>query len=341
GMWGFGAGVEYANDAFCRATGYSLDEVQTLAPQRLVAPESVPAARALGDALRRGEVSRATVRIARKDGSQFVAACAAAPLVGAEGRGTHVVGGGHDRTGELRLREQLVRGERLSAVGALVSGVAHELNGPLQVLLGMLDVMSVDSASWPADLERLRGEARRASTIVRNLLAFVRKSPPERVLNDLNEIVRGTLALRAYELAAANVELVEEYATVLPLVLANREEIQQAVLNRVLTAERARERADRKGVLVVRTTIVGSDAALEIADNGPGVPAEARSRIFEPFFTTREGGATGMGLAVAFGIASSHGGSLGPAPASGPGETRGAALRPRPPGARFAGAAPR
>jgi signal transduction histidine kinase len=265
--------IEYANDAFCRATGYNLEELEV-----------------------------------------------------------------RDLTEDLSMREQLVRSERLSAIGELVSGVAHELNNPLQVVIGTLDLtlLANPSAASP-DLERVRAQALRAGKIVRNLLAFVRKSPQERILCDLNEIVQATVALRAYELGAANIRLREQYATVLPLVLANREEIQQIVLNLILNAEQAIVHARRAGEVVVRTELspTGTGAMLEIADDGPGVPAEVSGRIFEPFFTTREGGdATGLGLSIAFGIAVSHNGTLELAPS-----TRGACFRLTLPGAGFPGPA--
>jgi two-component system NtrC family sensor kinase len=286
----------------------------------------------------RGDVARTTLRIARKDGSVFEAACDAAPLVGPDGRVTHFIGVVRDLTEDLSMREQLVRSERLSAIGELVSGVAHELNNPLQVVIGTLDLtlLANPSAASP-DLERVRAQALRAGKIVRNLLAFVRKSPQERILCDLNEIVQATVALRAYELGAANIRLREQYATVLPLVLANREEIQQIVLNLILNAEQAIVHARRAGEVVVRTELspTGTGAMLEIADDGPGVPAEVSGRIFEPFFTTREGGdATGLGLSIAFGIAVSHNGTLELAPS-----TRGACFRLTLPGAGFPGPA--
>ncbi len=327
--------IEYANDAFCRATGYSPRELETLSPQRLIAARSLEVAADVLEALKRGETRRATLAIARKDGSVFEAACAAAPLAAADGRVTHFVAVVRDLTEDLRLREQLVRSERLSAIGELVSGVAHELNNPLQVVVGTLDLALADGPN--VDLERVRTEALRAGRIVRNLLVFVRRSPQERLLCDVNEIVRATVGLRAYELTTANIRLREEYAHILPLVLANRDEIQQVVLNLILNAEQACASTRRSGELVVRTALStsGIDAVLEVADDGPGVPAELSGRIFEPFFTTKEGrDATGLGLSIAFGIAVSHGGTLELAPS-----TAGARFRLTLPGAGFPGPA--
>jgi PAS domain S-box-containing protein len=334
--------IEYANDAFCRATGYSREELELLRPRRLVAPGSFPAVQGILEALERGQIARITLTIARKDGTTFEAACAAAPIVGADRRVTRFVGVVRDLTEDLRLREQMVRSERSSAVGELVSGVAHELNNPLQVVIGTLDLVLADPQAHAADLEQVRLEALRAGKIIRNLLAFVRKSPRERVLCDLNEIVQATTSLRAYELGAAGITIREEYGALLPLVLANRDEIQQIVLNLILNAEQAIAGAKRGGEIVIRTVLSpsGADAVLEVADDGPGVPEDVRGRIFEPFFTTREGAdATGLGLSIAFGVAAAHGGALELVQRPEDVEGRGACFRLTLPGAGFPGPA--
>ena len=233
--------IEYANDAFCRASGYSHEELDSLPPNRLAAPESCGEIPAIVERLRAREQVRISVALARKDGSTFNAACAAAPIVDDTGRVTHFVGVIRDVTEELRLREQLVRGERLSAVGEFVSGVAHEINNPLQSVIGTLELVlsQTHDADVRVDLERARFEAGRAGRIVRNLLTFVRHSSKERLLMDLNEIVKSTMGVRAFELEMSGITTREEYAPVLPLVLANREEIQQVILHLVINAQQA------------------------------------------------------------------------------------------------------
>jgi two-component system NtrC family sensor kinase len=160
-----------------------------------------------------------------------------------------------------------------------------------------------------ADLERARREAGRAGRIIRNLLTFARKAPDERLLVDLNEIVQAAVNVRAYELEIAGVSIREEYAPNLPLVLANREAIQQVVANLIVNAQQALN--GRKGTLTVRTFLSGGHAALEIRDDGPGVAPHIASRIFEPFVTTKpDVSGTGLGLSLSFGIAHAHGGTL-------------------------------
>ena len=305
--------IEYANDAFCRATGYTHDELESLAPSALVAAESTEAIPIFNQSLKARNLTRVSVSLARKDGGTFQTACVAAPIVDSAGRVAHFVAVIRDTTEELRLREQLVRGERLSALGEFVSGVAHEINNPLQSIIGSLELV-LDQQLDPGlrgDVERARLEAGRAGRIVRNLLRFVRQAPNERLLMDLNEIVTATMSVRAYELEMAGIQIREEYAPMLPLVLANREEIQQVILNLVMNAQQAMSDSADTRVLSVRTFMSGADASVEVRDTGPGIPTELAGKIFEPFFTTKSAGAgPGLGLSLSLGIANAHQGQL-------------------------------
>jgi two-component system NtrC family sensor kinase len=334
-----GRAIVYANEAFCRATGYSRIEIERLSPVQLVATESIPATAPVIERLSRREPARLALVVARKDGTTFHADCAAAPLAGPDGTSTHFVAVVRDLTDEIRLRDQLVKSERLSAIGQLVSGVAHEINDPLQAVVGGLDVVVADGRATPvqAEVERIKDAASRAARIVRNLIAFVRKGPPERLLHDLNDIVRATVSLRAHELEQANIDLEEDYGPSLPLVAVNRDEMQQIVMNLMLHAEQGVAGRSRRGRIVVRTYVAGKDAIVEVSDNGRAVPQGLASRIFEPFVTTREGGqVAGLGLSVAFSIAAAHGGTLELVTPPG---REGASFRLRLPGAGFPGPA--
>jgi PAS domain S-box-containing protein len=329
--------IEYANDAFCRALGYSHEELAALAPNTLVAPESCGEIPAVVERLRSRELVRMSVGLSRRDRSTFAAACVAAPIVDDAGHVTHFVGVIRDVTEELRLREQLVRGERLSAVGEFISGVAHEINNPLQSVIGTIELLlgQTHDPDVRVDLERTRFEAGRAGRIVRNLLTFVKHSSKERLLMDLNEIVQSTIGVRAFELEMSGITTREEYAPLLPLVLANREEIQQVILHLVINAQQAMTGISGPRVLSVKTVLIGSDAVLEVSDTGPGIPANAAGRIFEPFFTTKTtGGGAGLGLSLSLGIASAHRGTLDLVPT----ET-GSCFRLTLPGAGFPGPA--
>jgi two-component system NtrC family sensor kinase len=238
---------------------------------------------------------------------------AVAALVDGGGRPTHVVSVERDITEERRLREQLIHSERLSAVGELVAGVAHELNNPLQSVMGFTDLMlrREERPEVRRDLERVQKDADRAAKIVRNLLAFVRRSALERAPVDMNEVVRSTVSLKTFDLQSAQIRLQEAYAPELPLVLASREEIGQVVLNLVANAEQVLRANHEPGVIAIRTGESDGSVFVEVSDDGPGVPPELAGRIFEPFFTTKAvGQGTGLGLSISLGIAEGHGGSL-------------------------------
>ncbi|MEO7272156.1 MAG: ATP-binding protein [Vicinamibacterales bacterium] len=306
--------VEHANDAFQRAVGFTRRELSLCRFPQPLDPEFAALADQIPAALQTQGVWRGTLKRRRRDGSSFTVSSTIVALKNPRGAITHHVSVERDVTDELRLRDQLVHSERLSAVGELVAGVAHEINNPLQAIVGCVELL-IDDHNDPAmmrrDLEIVRREAGRAGHIVRNLLSFVRRSPPDRTPADLNQIVRQTTELRAYHLRQQNITLrVQCTSEPLP-VLVDREEIQQIVLNLLMNAEQALDAPSRAGHIVVRTMHAAGAQVVEVLDDGPGISQELRGRIFEPFFTTKEvGEGTGLGLSISHGIAAAHGGSL-------------------------------
>jgi PAS domain S-box-containing protein len=304
--------VEHANDACVQALGYTREELSQKTLKDLLERGFERMVDHIGLEVRQKGIWRGTLIHRRKDGSTFPASSTVVALRNNEGRVTHFVGVQRDTTEELKLRDQLVHTERLSAVGELVAGVAHEINNPLQTIVGSIELLIEERKATGQelhDLQMVRQEAGRAGQIVRNLLAFVRRGSPERSVEDLNQIARVTAALREQHLRDENVRLlVELHPGVLPI-LVNREEIQQIVLNLVLNAEHAI--GGDSGTIIIRTTSGEHSHGLEVIDDGPGVPPELRGRVFEPFFTTKDvGEGTGLGLSIALGIATAHGGSL-------------------------------
>ena len=218
-----------------------------------------------------------------------------------------------DQTRELY--HQLSQAEKLAALGQTMSGVAHELNNPLATILACAERLSgrrLDELTR-RDLEAIHNAAERAARIVRNLQTFVRKRHTTRTTVDLNEVVRETLAIRAYEQRAANVVILEALAAGLPPIFADPHQIQQILLNLIINAEQAMLDAHGRGMLILRSWHEPERDAviLEVNDDGPGMPEAMQPKIFDPFFTTKAvGKGTGLGLTVAYAIAQEHGGRL-------------------------------
>jgi signal transduction histidine kinase len=211
------------------------------------------------------------------------------------------------------LAQRLARSEKLLALGQFVAGVAHELNNPLQGVLGHLELMRTTRALPPElarDVALVYREADRAARIVTNLLLFAGSGRLRARRGSLNALVIRALRVRARALKAAGTEVVRELASPSPIVNADPLLLRQAILNVVVNAEQAMGAGGR---LVVRTLVDAATnrAVIEIEDSGPGLADDVRGRLFEPFFTTKEvGQGTGMGLAIAFGIVRAHEGTI-------------------------------
>ncbi len=223
-----------------------------------------------------------------------------------------------DVTGERQSKTNLLQTEKMAALGRLVSGIAHELNNPLTTIMGYAQLLLGHGLS-PDQLAEARSvyqEAERARRIVKNLLYFARETQPERTRVELNEVVERALALRSYELRLENIAVVCELAADLPSTMADPFQLQQVVLNLLVNAEQALLEARGKGQVQIRTSCIDAEGGkrlrLEMADDGPGIPKEIKSRIFDPFFTTKPPGVgTGLGLSIVYGIIHQHGGEVG------------------------------
>jgi len=210
-------------------------------------------------------------------------------------------------------QRSLVQAEKLSAVGQLVAGVAHELNNPLTGVLGFSQLLlgtNLPSEVRP-DVERIAWEAGRAAKIVQNLLSFARKQQVRAVFMDLNEVLAKTLEIKSYDLRVSNVQVEMKLASDLPNISADISQMQSVCLNLIGNAQEAMTGAHDGGTLRVRTARVGDKVELTIADDGPGIKPEDIDRIFDPFFTTKEvGKGTGLGLSICHGIVAEHGGRI-------------------------------
>jgi signal transduction histidine kinase len=214
------------------------------------------------------------------------------------------------------IYHQLLQAEKMAALGQTISGVAHELNNPLATILSWAERLMERDTLEPSvrrGLEMIFSESDRAARIVRNLLTFARKRQTTRAMVDVNQVVRETLALRAYEQRVSNIAVLDALAAGLPPVFADGHQVQQVLLNLIINAEQAMLSANGRGVLVVRTWHDPEHNAVifEINDDGPGIPEALQPKIFDPFFTTKEvGQGTGLGLTVAYAIVQEHGGRI-------------------------------
>ena len=212
------------------------------------------------------------------------------------------------------LQQQVIRQERLAAIGVLVSGVAHELNNPLQAILGFAELLQIQKdmpEQARADLTLIQKESARASAIIRNLSRFGRQmSEPTPVR--LRDVVASVMELRQRKLEELNIAVeIDERSK--SLVMAIFTELQQVVLNFAINAEQAIVHANSKqGRITIRTGDRDGWAWIEVEDTGPGVAAEHEAKLFQPFYTTKPvGEGTGLGLSVSYDIIRSHNGRIG------------------------------
>lgn len=271
---------------------------------------------------RDGQVRAFVLRLRRADGTALwvEVTARAEPVTGSSTLRVEAVM--HDVSERKKLQDQgrdlyhqLLQAEKLAALGQTMSGVAHELNNPLATILACAERLAGRRLDEPTqrDLDAIHNAAERAARIVRSLQTFARKRHTTRTTVDLNQVVRETLALRAYEQRVANVAIIEALAAGLPPVFADPHQIQQILLNLIVNAEQAMLDAHGRGTLILRSwQDPDRDAVvLEVSDDGPGVPEDVQTKIFDPFFTTKAvGKGTGLGLTVAYAIAQEHGGQL-------------------------------
>jgi PAS domain S-box-containing protein len=242
-------------------------------------------------------------------------------LVDQERRRTGMVLVARDLTPQSRLevereelRKRLTQSEKLAALGQFVAGIAHELNNPLQGVLGHLELLRVTGA-FPKQLRKevqtIYREADRAAKIVRNLLVFAGSRRLARRAVSLPPILQKVIALRSTACRAADIEVVRHYDQKMPRVQSDPLLLHQVFLNIMMNAEQSIAATGRPGRIEITSTNAGDRLVTTVRDTGLGIQEEALSRIFEPFYTTKEvGKGTGLGLAIAYGIVQEHGGEI-------------------------------
>ena len=218
------------------------------------------------------------------------------------------------RTKELKAaRDQILRSERLAALGRLAAGVAHEMNNPLAGILLFTQSLlkrTKDDPSIQEDLKVVEQEIIRCSHIVRSLLDFARETKPKKVPTQVNQVIENTLSLVENQADFHDIHIIKEFDTSIPQILLDGNQMQQVIMNIILNAADAMPDG---GTITIKSSLSKEDNFIEvkIADTGCGIPKELIDRIYDPFFTTKESKkGTGLGLAVSYGIIKKHQGFI-------------------------------
>jgi two-component system NtrC family sensor kinase len=209
------------------------------------------------------------------------------------------------------LQSQLIRSEKLAALGQLVAGVAHELNNQLTAVMGYGDLLSDDVPAGPArdKLDKLVNESRRMKKIVENLLRFSRQSTMDRQSVDLAPVVKDVLTLREYYAHTRGLEILSDIRSNLPRVAVDEDQFKQILLNLVNNSIDAVENMEGPKRITVRAFTRGNRAVVEVEDSGPGF--KDLNRALDPFYTTKPvGKGTGLGLSICYGIIKEHDGEI-------------------------------
>lgn len=219
-----------------------------------------------------------------------------------------------EHTEKRRLQEQLIQSEKMSAIGQLIAGIAHDLNNPLASVVGFSDFLA-EAGDVPQALAEplrvIRQEAERAATIVKNLLSFARRQEGERAPQPIQPLLESVLGLLKNELMALKVDATLVVEPGIPEIQMNPNQIKQVFLNLLNNAAQAIAGTGRPGTITVTAKRWLDGVAVSIGDDGPGIPEELLPRVFEPFFTTKsQGEGTGLGLSICQGIVKEHGGRI-------------------------------
>jgi PAS domain S-box-containing protein len=261
-----------------------------------------------------GQRQRRELRFTYADGRTGIASVLAAPIY-EHGRISGALAILRDVTEERSLLEQVVRQDKMAALGELVGGVAHEVNSPLTGILAFAQLLQGDQGGNAEEsrraLDTIVNEAKRAARIVAKLLTFARQNPPEKMPTELNQVLLDTIELRRYPLKMQQIGLTVEFGESLPVTWADPFQLQQVFINLLSNAEQSLANRSGERRITVRTERRGDQIVASISDTGSGIAPEHLPHIFNPFYTTKPRGiGTGLGLSISFGIVREHGGVL-------------------------------
>jgi len=305
---------QYVNRAFQQVYGYSPDEVLGKSVSIIVPvnDHSQPLlGEALSDGIRAGwwgEVNRV-----RKDGEEIDVLLTITLVKNKDGRVIGRIGVSRDISVSKRAEARLQETARLSSIGELAAGVAHEINNPLTSVLGFSQLLLSEDLPQAVrdDLEIIYSEASRAAKIIHNLLSFARRPEPMKMYMDVTSVLERALGMKSYDFQVGNIRVTRDFSTDLPYTMADEQQLIQVFLNILSNAEQAMRRSRGTGRITVQTSTSDKGIKISISDDGPGIPEEHLNKVFEPFFTTKTvGEGTGLGLSISYGIVAQHEGDI-------------------------------
>jgi PAS domain S-box-containing protein len=320
--------VTLINGRGCEILGYQEEEIVGQDFFGLCVPERFrPESKRVFSGLMDGTIEVENpdeIRLVVKGGAERTIAWHHITLKDEEGRITGLLSSGEDVTDRKRAQEELIRSEKLAAIGQLAASVAHEVNNPLAGLLVYFKVLlkkfgegKLQTEETERQLLEMERETARSSRIIKDLLAFSRQAEPYLRPIDINEAVDATLAIVGHQISLGNIDLEKRLASGLPRVVADFDQIQQALMNVVLNAIQAMPGGGR---LRIETSLAGDvrlgestgdTVRIAISDSGSGIPEEDLEKVFAPFFSTKaKGKGVGLGLSTVQRIVEGHKGEL-------------------------------
>ena len=300
------------NKALLKETGYNADEVIGKSFSSFLYSEDESVAFEAQKEVQRGEAHQFEMRAKKKDGNIGWYSLTMRPIFNSEGSVITAQGIARNITDRKKMEEQLIQSEKLSSLGGVLSGVAHELNNPLTAIIGnaQLLVQREIPTVIKDKLDTIQRESIRCTKIVGGLLDFAREHKPERRMISVNDVIMESYKLREYELRVDDVDIKLDLSEDIPKTYADPYQLQQVFTNLINNAHDALLEKSG-GILNIRSYRRDKKILIEFEDSGPGIPKKYIRKIFDPFFTTKEvGKGTGLGLSVAYGIINEHDGRI-------------------------------
>jgi two-component system NtrC family sensor kinase len=317
-LWDAHGNMVDANPAAWEMGGYSREEFFSKPFDEHIHPSSLASFNKFKEDVARNKAANTETRVFRKDGTIIDLESRSIPMP-YKGQ-PHILTITRDITEQKRVSEELARqrealrqSEKLSAMGELLAGVAHELNNPLAILMGWTSLLE-NKTSDPAireDVRKIHSAADRCGRIVRTFLSMARQKPPKCEPTSINDVVTGAIDLLGYSLHTSDIELNTRLAQHLPEPDMDADQIGQIIINLLVNAQHVLAEQPLPRRIDLETGQADNGVYCRISDNGPGIPDDVLQRIFDPFFTTKDSDlGTGVGLSVSRTIAREHGGEL-------------------------------